>query len=178
MNTKELAQKIDALIKAQGAETEFVEEDGSILVATTIKSKHFPSCALIFSFASDEVFSNFIPPIEIRREAFPEVCEYLMRMNNELHSGKVLIDFEKGGILFKYVKDVVSFEKAPEEVLDEMIYAPLLAMEVMIPDCLAVMNKAKTPADAAAGYEKAVEKFAAEESPDGVFGGNPSTARK
>lgn len=162
MNTNELAQEIERLVKAQGAETEFFEDDGCLHVGTTIRSKHFEYYVIVFSCFEDRVTVTYLPPTVIRREAYPEVCEYLMRVNFQLSRGKVLLDYENAGLQFVYNVDVATVEKDVADALDEMSHAPLLAMEVIIPDCLAVMDKTKTPADAAEDYDKGIKAFVEE----------------
>lgn len=162
MNTKELAQEIERMVKAQGAETEFFEDDGCFHVGTTIRSKHFEHYVIVFSCFEDRVTVTYLPPIEIQRESYPEVCEYLMRVNYQLSRGKVLLDYEKARLRFVYDMDVTTVEKDIADALDEMSHSPLLAMEVIIPDCLAVMNKTKTPAGAAEDYDKGIKAFVEE----------------
>ena len=159
MTTKELAREIERSLKAEGAETEFEEDDGCFHVGTTVESKHFEFYVLIFTCFEDRVAATYIPPIEIRHESYPEVCDYLMRVNFQIPRGKVLLDYKNAKLRFVYHIDVATIEKDVEEALDEMFYAPLLAMEVIIPDFLAVMNKEKTPAGAAADYDKGVDDF-------------------
>ena len=162
MSTKELAREIERLVNAQGAETEFTEDGGCFHVGTTIRSKHFEYYVVVFTCFEDRVTVTYLPPTEIRRTSYPEVCEYLMRVNFQFPCGKVLLDYENAKLQFVYNMDVATVEKDIADALDEMSHAPLLAMEVIIPDCLAVMNKTKTPADAAEDYDKGIKAFVEE----------------
>lgn len=157
MNREEVAEAIKVKLKEKDIDFEEAVGDDSILIKTGMESDFFDSYRVLISIQGD-VQVSFFPPMKIKRDRIPLVCEVMMRINYALRIGKVVMDFEDGEFHFEYIKEFSAFGENLEEALMEMMHVPCLAMDAIVPECVAVMSRAKNPDRAAKDYEKAIDE--------------------
>lgn len=161
MDRDEVAEAIKAKLREKDIDFEDVSKGDEILIRTGMESDFFDSYRVLISIDGN-VQASFYPPMKIKRARIPVVCEFMMRVNYALRLGKVVMDFADGEFHFEYLKDFSAFAANTEDAFMEMMHVPCLAMDAIVPECIAVMAQAKEPEKACEDYEKGIDAQMAE----------------
>ena len=159
MTKEELAEEIKEQLRNEEGDFEEVTKDGDMLIRTQMESGYFDGYSVLFYIHDEDAQVAFHPPVRIRRESIPSVSEFLMRVNYELRLGKVVLDYDQGKVHFEFAKEIATFAEDADQAFYDLLHVPNLAMDAIMPECLAVMGGTKTPEQAVKDYRAAIDKI-------------------